>query len=80
MFPHDTMRFGRGETKSRIVVRMSKYHDNAIRCVVAGSEPSFHELGANTSTLIGWEYYIGASPKAALVGVSDVIVTGLKAM
>jgi hypothetical protein len=34
---------------------MSKYYDNAIRGVVTGSEPSFHELRANTSTLIGWK-------------------------
>jgi hypothetical protein len=59
---------------------MSEDHSHAIGGMVAGSEPRFHKLGANTSTLIGWEYCIGASPKAALVGVSDVIVTGLKAM
>jgi hypothetical protein len=35
---------------------MSEYHDHAIGGVVTGSEPGFHELGANPSTLIGWEY------------------------
>jgi len=49
------MRFGRGETEPRVVVRMSQYHDYTIGDMVAGSEPSFHELRANTSTLIGWE-------------------------
>ena len=79
MFPHNAQGLGWDKAESRVIVRMSQDHNNAIGGVVAGSESSFHELGANTSTLIGWEYCIGASPKAALVGVSDVIVTGLKA-
>src|SRR5215831_10128060 len=55
MLPHETMKVGRGEPKSRVIVWMSQHHDNAIGGVVTGSEPSFHKLGANTSTLIGWK-------------------------
>src|SRR5262249_18502737 len=47
--------FGWYKAESRVVVRIPQHHDKAIRGVVTGSEPSFHELGANTSTLIGWE-------------------------
>src|SRR5262245_4740357 len=56
MLPHETMKFGRGEPKSRIVVRMSQHHDKAIRGMVTGSEPSVHGLRANTSTLV-WRKY-----------------------
>jgi hypothetical protein len=34
---------------------MSQDNDNAIGGSVTGSKPSFHKLGTNTSTLIGWE-------------------------
>jgi hypothetical protein len=54
MFPHNAQGLCWGKPESRIVVRMSKEHDNAIGSMVTGSEPSFHELSANPSTLIGW--------------------------
>src|SRR5262245_52468042 len=56
MLPHNAQGLGWGKPKARVIVRMSQHHDNAIRGMVTGSEPSFHELRANTSTLIGWEY------------------------
>src|SRR5262245_23723435 len=55
MLPHNAQRLGWGKPEARVIVWMSEYHDHAIGGVVAGSEPSFHELGANPSTLIGWE-------------------------
>jgi hypothetical protein len=62
MLPHNAQGLGWGKPETRIVVRMSKHNHNAIRGVVAGSEPSFHELGANTSTLIGWGYCYRCQP------------------
>ena len=59
---------------------MSQHHYHAIGGVVTGIEPGFHELRADTSTLILWQTAIGASPKASTVTVSDVIVTGLNAI
>jgi len=53
MFPHNAHGLCWGEPESRVIVRMSEDYDNAIRGVVAGSEPSFYELRTNTSTLIG---------------------------
>jgi len=53
MLPHNTQGLGWYKAESRVIVRMSEDYDNAIRGVVAGSEPSFYELRTNTSTLIG---------------------------
>jgi hypothetical protein len=55
MLPHHAQGLSWSKPESRVVVRMSKHNHYAIRGVVAGSEPSFHELRANPSTLIGWE-------------------------
>jgi hypothetical protein len=55
MLPHNAQGLGCGKPEARVVVRMSQDNHNAIRGVATGSEPGFHKLGANTSTLIGWE-------------------------
>jgi len=56
MFPHNAQWLSWYKAESRVIVLMSEDHDhNAIGRVVTGSEPIFHGLGANPSTLIGWE-------------------------
>jgi len=56
MLPHNAQGLGWDKAESRVIVRMSQYHDDAIGGVVTGSEPHFHELGADTSTLICRKY------------------------